>query len=176
MEKNKVIVKIRNKEYIIMSSDPQEYILSVANELDARIKELAVSNSALHPERLIILASLNLCDEYIKLKETNKALQQQITNCTNELEKYQSAEKGSDMSDAELKSELETAKEQIKLLESKLNDDNTLLKEIDDLKNKISEADREKNDIKKEYEQQIENLKAEFAKKEAEFLEMIDKL
>lgn len=175
MEKNKVIVKIRNKEYVIMSSDPQEYILSVANELDARIKDLAVTNSALHPERLVILASLNLCDEYIKLKENNKVLQQQLTNCTNELEKClgQSSEVSVD---EKLKEELDTANERIRLLESKLSDDDKLLREIADLKDKILKCENEKTHMKQEYDKQIENLKTEFSKKENEFLEMIDKM
>jgi cell division protein ZapA (FtsZ GTPase activity inhibitor) len=168
MEKNKAIVKIRNKEYVIMSSDSQEYILSVAKELDARISTIAGSNSSLNPERLIILTALNLCDEYMKLSETNKVLQQQITN-------YEiSKNKDSSSSDAE--SELETAKERIKLLEAQLTDDSEQRKQTEELKKQLDAANGENAKIKEEYEVRIKELNTTLEKKEKEFLEMIDKM
>lgn len=168
MEKNKVIVKIRNREYIIMSADSQEYILSVAAELDSRIKEIAAVNSALNPETLVILASLNLCDEFMKLSETNKALQQQITNT------YKDTEVETDTEELEM--QFETAKERIKLLEAQLSDDNSQRKEIEKLRRELDGERSSKEEAKAAYEKKISQLKEQFAAKEKEWLDMIDKM
>ena len=170
MEKNKAIVKIRNKEYTIMSADSQEYILSVANELNNRINELVESNSALNTERLIMLTSLNLCDEYMKLSKAYEELKLQVTDGS------ESKRKNADENTDKLQSELETARERIKLLEMQLSDDDKKKNEIETLKKRIDEASKENETIKASYESKIKQLEKKFAEKEQEFLEMIDKM
>lgn len=165
MEKNKVIVKIQNKEYTIRSADSQDYIISVANELDTRINEIATENTKLNSEKLVILASLNLCDEYIKLKEENEILKQQVQDG-----------KQLTLPEWDENDELEQAKAQIKLLESRLSDDIISKKETEDLKLKLAETEKDKKVIIDEYKNKIEELKKQFADKENEWLEMIENM
>lgn len=190
MEKNKVVVKIRNKEYIIKSADTQEYIISVANELDTRINEIVSENTKLNSEKVAILASLNLCDEYMKLKEENESLKQQVQDG-----------KQMCLPDWNESDELERAKAQIKLLEARLSDDASSQKEYDELKSKLTAAEADKKSAAENYEKQIkelkekvdtaendkksaedklkkqiEELKKQIADKEKEWLEMIDNM
>lgn len=166
LEKNKVIVKIRNKEYIICSADSQEYILSVANELDLRIRETASENSALNPERLMILAALNLCDDFMKLKQEYNCLQDSIKE-----QSYRT-----NIPDGVDNDALEQANARIKLLEARLTDDDAMRKEIDDVRVRLTEEKNKNQALTVDYEKQIADLKRQLADKENEWLEMIDKM
>lgn len=88
-EKNKVTVTIGRKEYTIIAEESTDYILSVTSELNGRISQVSDTNSGLGPEKSMILAALNLCDDYLKMRQTNTALQRQVMKCTKEMEKLQ---------------------------------------------------------------------------------------
>lgn len=90
-EKNRVTVTIGRKEYTIIADESTDYILSVANELNNRVAQIAGANASLTGEKAVILAALNLCDDYLKMRQTNSALQRQVMKCTKDMEKMQKA-------------------------------------------------------------------------------------
>lgn len=90
-EKNKVTVTIGRREYTIIADESTDYILSVANELNNRVTQIANANTGLAGEKSVVLAALNLCDDYLKMRQTNSALQRQVMKCTKDMEKMQQA-------------------------------------------------------------------------------------
>ena len=78
MSKNKVTVSIAGKEYTVLSSETAEHIKNVGRYLDKKISEIAYSNSQLTVQNSIILAAINITDEYFKSLEAADNLRQQI--------------------------------------------------------------------------------------------------
>ncbi|OQB16051.1 MAG: Cell division protein ZapA [Firmicutes bacterium ADurb.Bin193] len=78
MSKNKVTVTIANKDYTIMSSEPEEYLQKVAKHIDKKITEIVYSNSQLTINMATVLAAINVADEYFKSLEAADNLRQQV--------------------------------------------------------------------------------------------------
>lgn len=178
-EKNKVTVTIRKKEYTIIANESTDYILSVANELDDRISQVSGANAALGAEKSIILAALNLCDDYLKMRQTNNALQRQVMKCAKEMEKLQQAAEtanaGEDETD-ELRRQIVQYSEDLRKTEAEIKH---LRKEAEEAKISASkEADYEEKikEIQEAHKKEIEQMRADFARKEEEMLDMIDHL
>lgn len=56
-------VLIFGQEYKIRGFDDRQYVEKVAGYVDEKMKELARNASSLGPERLAVLAALNIADE-----------------------------------------------------------------------------------------------------------------
>jgi cell division protein ZapA len=178
-EKNKVTVTIRKKEYTIIANESTDYIMSVANELDERISQVSGANAALGAEKSIILAALNLCDDYLKMRQTNNALQRQVMKCAKEMEKLQQAAEtasaGDDETD-ELRRQIVQYSEELRKTESEIK---RLRKEAEETKisaDKEAEYETKIKEMQAEHRKEVETLRAEFARKEEEMLDMIDHL
>lgn len=78
MSKNKVTVTIAGKGYTVLSSETEEYVQKVAQHLDKKISEIAYLNSQLTVQMSIILAAINVTDEYFKSLSSADNLRQQI--------------------------------------------------------------------------------------------------
>ncbi len=73
-EKNTLTVRINNQEYTIASQESREYMLSVADVVDKHMKQISRANPALSTTLTAVLASLNLADEYVRLKRAHAKL------------------------------------------------------------------------------------------------------
>ena len=78
-EKNKLTVKINNKEYTIASKESREYMLRVADVVDRSMKDIAKSFPELNTSMTAVLAALNLADEYVRLEYDHKKLNKEMT-------------------------------------------------------------------------------------------------
>ncbi|ABR47818.1 protein of unknown function DUF710 [Alkaliphilus metalliredigens QYMF] len=67
-KKNKVVVKIKGQEYPILGEEPKEYLLRVGNFVDERMEEIAKANSKLSTSMAAVLTSINIADQFLKLK------------------------------------------------------------------------------------------------------------
>lgn len=66
----KTTVTIDGKSYPIKGVDNEEYINMLAVMLDKRIKDVRNSNVSINIVTLLVLAALNITDEYVKIKES----------------------------------------------------------------------------------------------------------
>lgn len=72
-EKNKVTVIVYGQEYTISGDMPREYIMKIADHVDAKMKE--VGEGTTQPTSAVaVLASMLVADEYYKLEEEKAAL------------------------------------------------------------------------------------------------------
>jgi len=65
---NSVRVEIYDQIYNLRGSDP-EYILKLAEYVDAKIRAVAEATNTIDTVRLAVLAALNIADEYHLLKK-----------------------------------------------------------------------------------------------------------
>ncbi|MDF2674403.1 MAG: zapA [Clostridiales bacterium] len=68
MPKNKVIVRINGSEYTLMGEDSEDYLFSIANYVDKKVREVLVSNSKHSTTSAAVLTSLTLADDLFKAR------------------------------------------------------------------------------------------------------------
>lgn len=68
MPRNKVIVRINGSEYTLMGEDSEDYLFSIANYVDKKVKEILQSNSKHSTTSAAILTSLTLADDLFKAR------------------------------------------------------------------------------------------------------------
>lgn len=68
MPKNKVIVRINGSEYTLMGEESEDYLFSIANYVDKKVKEVLQSNSKHSTTSAAILTSLTLADDLFKAR------------------------------------------------------------------------------------------------------------
>jgi cell division protein ZapA len=69
-QKNKVTVKIANKNYTIVGSETENYIQKIALYVDKKISELQKTNTKLSTSMSAVLSCVNVADEYFKMVES----------------------------------------------------------------------------------------------------------
>ncbi len=68
-DKNQVAkVVIFGEEYSVRSSDDHEYVLSVAEYVDKKMRDIAAKNKSMSPNKIAILTALNLAGELFDIK------------------------------------------------------------------------------------------------------------
>ena len=71
---NKIIVKIANQEYTIIGKEEKDYILSLASHVDEQITKASEKTPKSNIVTPVVLASINIADQYFKSLEENKRL------------------------------------------------------------------------------------------------------
>ena len=140
---NKVSITINSRHYTVMAEESEEYIRSLCDHINEKVAIVLGSGANVMGERPIVLAALNVCDEYFKVKEAGHTIGEQISRYTKKIEEEQAKNKRlqrrideleaaadtdseqvsfdeNELAVSELKEELEKAKNRIKYLESKL--------------------------------------------------------
>lgn len=165
MAVNKINFTINSRRYTVVAEESTEYIEKLCNHINEKVENVLHGGQNVMGERPIVLAALNICDEYYKTLEKNEALNADLEAqkdrnrrlnksagaLQDEIDMLQSGQMSIDEAamEAEVKSakdELDEANKQIKFLEG----------HIKNLENKIGE------------------WQERYEKREKEFLEMID--
>ena len=73
-KKHKVTVEVFGELYSLKSDIELERVIKVAAFVDERMKKISKSNSCLSPNRVAILAALNLAEEFLQLERNYKEL------------------------------------------------------------------------------------------------------
>ncbi|MDO5095758.1 MAG: cell division protein ZapA [Peptostreptococcaceae bacterium] len=157
---NKIVVKIANQEYSIAGDEEKDYILSLASHVDEQIKIALEKSPKVNNVTPVILASINIADQYFKQKEKNKELMEQINYSASNEQQEDWMQRDSDL--------IEEQNESInKLFERIQKLDNILLeknKEISDLQaeldNRVSE-NQKLNELINQFQNDIYNLQIE---------------
>ncbi len=84
-KKNKVIVKIMDREYTLVSEDSREHMQSVANYVDDKMRETFESNRKLSTSMIGVLTALNIADEFYKVNSEKIELEKRINSPQYEL-------------------------------------------------------------------------------------------
>ena len=77
--KNKITVELCDKEYSLLSDETEEYVQSLAEEINKMIDEIAYKNLRISKSDAAVLTCMNLCDKNRKLADNNDNMRQQIT-------------------------------------------------------------------------------------------------
>lgn len=83
--KNKVTVKIMDRDYTLVSEDSREHMQRVANYVDDKMKETYESNKKLSTSMIGVLTALNIADELYKVLEEKNELEKRINSPQYEL-------------------------------------------------------------------------------------------
>lgn len=77
-EKNTLVVRINGGEYTLASSESREYMLSVADLVDKKMKQIACADSTLSTANIAVLAAINFADDYLRQQKHEQALSKNI--------------------------------------------------------------------------------------------------
>ncbi len=125
-EKNRVKIKICDRNFILKSDESHEYMLRISKLVNNRVSEAVNLLSNVSVEMASILTALNFCDELEKEKMVNMKIAKQYKSLLDELEECKKENK-------ELISNNNQSKEVIRLEEEK----KALHERIEFLKNKV---------------------------------------
>ncbi|MBR2521408.1 MAG: cell division protein ZapA [Oscillospiraceae bacterium] len=82
--KNKVVVNISGSPYTILADESEEYVQKVSSYLDSKVTDI-ISGSRIASLDAMVLAGLNVADDYFKSLELNDSLRSQLKSCLDEL-------------------------------------------------------------------------------------------
>lgn len=139
---NKVSITINSRHYTVMAEESEEYIRSLCDYINGKVELVLGSGANVMGERPVVLAALNICDEYFKVQEAGHTITEQIKRYTDKISEEQSKNRKlerkieelealvaeseqvsfdeNELAVSELKEELEKAQVRIKYLEGKL--------------------------------------------------------
>lgn len=64
--KNRVLVRIMDQEYVIKGNEQPEYIEALAELVNEKMQLISIKNKHLNTQKVAVLAALNLADEFKK--------------------------------------------------------------------------------------------------------------
>jgi cell division protein ZapA (FtsZ GTPase activity inhibitor) len=76
--KNKITVELCDKEYSLLSEESDEYVKSLAAEINQMIEKTAYTNIRISKADATVLTCLDLCDRNRKLVSNNDNMRKQI--------------------------------------------------------------------------------------------------
>ena len=130
MEKNRLTVTINGRMYTLVSEESGEYMEELAKHVNEKVSEVKRNHNSLLGERPIVLAALNICDEYYKAELGGKGLidkiQKKYEDVVAENKQLRSIVNDSDfeIDIVSLRHQLDSAKKEIEELKRKLNGSN----------------------------------------------------
>lgn len=84
-DKNKVTVKIMDRDYTLVSEDAREHMQRVANFVDDKMRETYNGNKKLSTSMIGVLTALNIADELFKVIIEKEELEKRINSPQYEL-------------------------------------------------------------------------------------------
>ena len=172
---NRIEVVIDKVVYELSSSEPVEYIQSVANYIDRKIKSIysARSEAAINPRLKTLYISLNIADDLFKEKNNVKTLETELTAFKEENWKLKKDIHSFKIEQEAVKSEIESAKAKIESAQAEISVAHKELAaaissaegsaaELSNTQTELASANKELKKLK----QEIEKLKAELEEEE----------
>lgn len=164
MEKNRVTVIINGRQYVMVSDESQEYLRRLADYVETKVSDVRKSTNNIMGERPIVLAALNICDEYFKALEGGNLVASQAERTSEKMRKLQ--EENERLADIISKSDYEI---DITMLQKQLDDAQEEIKALKSI-SAIDEIEK----LKKEHKMELEALRIEYEAREREILGIND--
>lgn len=70
--KKQVEIKVMGQKFTVRSDSTEEYVSEVAQYVDEKINEVMRSTKAVASLNVVILAAMNIADEFLKFKQTKE--------------------------------------------------------------------------------------------------------
>lgn len=163
---NKVALTINSRQYTVIAEENTEYIERLGNHINEKVETVIRGGQNVMGERPVVLAALNICDEYFKSLEAGEVYKEQAKRQSEKNLKLQHALK-------DLQREVEMLKNgQMSIDETAMKAEVTSAKnELEDANNKIKFLEGHITGL----ESKLKILEAKYAEREKEILEMIEK-
>lgn len=166
-------VTINSRKYNVVADESIEYIEMLGAHINEKVELMIRGGRNIMGERPIVLAALNICDEYFKAEESGKLMREQIQSLNEKLSAVQGENKKLKNQNKKLKSELDEAKS------NQITIDETAIKaETTDAKQRLDEAGTQIKFLEGQVsllEDKLKKMEDDYAAREQEILEMIDK-
>lgn len=78
-EQNRVKITINGVHYFISTTEPEDYVLGLAQELDEQIKGILEKNSNISFNDVMVLCAMNYVDAYKQSEENADRMRNQIS-------------------------------------------------------------------------------------------------
>jgi len=88
-QKNKYVIKIGDVDYNLISDEPYEYVMKIAEYVDEKVDKLKKQSSKMSNQMAAVLSCINIADEYFKLKKTEDELIRNVVEYTDKIEKLE---------------------------------------------------------------------------------------
>ncbi len=160
MDKNRITVIINGRQYVVVSDESQEYLKRLADHVSEKVDEVRKATQNIMGERPIILAALNICDEYFKALEGGNAIASQAERTSEKIKKLQ--EENNRLNDMLSSSDFEI---DIKMLQKKLDDAEAEIERL-----KALPETKSIEQLEKEHKLALEALRIEYEAREREIL------
>ncbi len=121
MDKNRIKVSINGVEYVLKTTEGDEYVQRVAMMVDKNMKDVANSNSKLSTAMIGVLTSINLADRCIKAEDELASIKANYSAASKELGSLREVRDENDI-------KLDLLKEEIQRLRIELAKKDTELK------------------------------------------------
>ena len=186
MARNKVIVKINGAEYTLIGEESEDYLFSIANYVDKKVKETLAGNTRHSNTSAAVLTSLTLADELFRarreieqVKRTYNEPEEKLKQLKTEYEMLQLANLELNKENQELAVSHQTKDEDIESLKLQYNElYNNFVKKDQELERLLKENTflKEQNSRletdTKENSQQVEKLKDQLLECEIELVKV----
>ena len=83
--KNKITVELCDKEFSLLSDENEDYVKSLAKEINQLIQETAYKNLRISKSDAAVLTCLDLCDRNRKLTDNNDNMRKTISEYIDEI-------------------------------------------------------------------------------------------
>lgn len=166
MAVNKVSLTINSRQYTVVAAENVDYLQSLGNHINEKVELVLKGGQNVMGERPVVLAALNICDEYFKALDAAEVIKDRV-RLTNE-------------KNHKLQNTIKSQQAEIDLLKSgQISIDETAVKaeaasakkELDDANGKIKSLEQHIVTL----ENRIKSLEKQYDDREKELLDMIDK-
>lgn len=117
MAVNRVTLTINSRQYTVVADESKEYIEKLCNHINEKVAEVRKGGQNVLGERPVVLAALNICDEYFKTLEISKKQEEELEAYRLQLSRLQLAPQQMTIDGSGSKSEIDAANRRIKFLE-----------------------------------------------------------
>ncbi|MGN0107201.1 MAG: cell division protein ZapA [Hominilimicola sp.] len=165
MAVNKVTLTINSRQYTVVAEESVEYIENLCNHINEKVENVLRGGQNIMGERPVVLAALNICDEYYKSLEAGRLLQEKIGSVNEKNQKLQRKvhELGRELDEAnsnQISIDETAMKAEVAAAKNELDDANNQIKFLEGhikvLENKIKELEKRYDDREKEVLDMIE--------------------
>lgn len=127
MAVNRVTLTINSRQYTVVAEESKEYIERLCNHINEKVEEVRKGGQNILGERPVVLAALNICDEYFKAQELSQKQKDELETYKVQLSRLQaapavSAQSQISIDDSAMRNEIDAANKRIKFLEGHVKD------------------------------------------------------
>ncbi len=132
MAVNRVEVTINSRTYAVLADESEEYLKKLAGHIDEKVKIVLKNGQNIMGERPLVLAALNICDEYYKCEEAGRVMQKQLAACSEKLARANAAVKSLKAATPQVSFDEQEAEEKIKRTADELRRANDTIRSMEE--------------------------------------------